>query len=234
MSETIIRQSRGLQLAPSLCIFSRPFKRFGILPVGGRSTAIKLQNGDVWVLASTTLDEPTKTKIDSMGNVKYIVSPDAEHDAFLNEFKSAYPDAKLIGVAPLAAKKTELVFDGAYGREPEGTAYGFEPEIEARYFPETVNHDVAFFHRETKSLIQADLLWNLKGSGPSMLSGIMSPYSGLHKQFAKFTSSDRAATKINVHKVAEWDFDMIIPCHGDVIETEAKQAWKAAYEAYFD
>ncbi|KAG8763921.1 hypothetical protein FRC15_007827 [Serendipita sp. 397] len=142
MSETIIRQ-----LAPSLCIFSRPFKRFGILPVGGRSTAIKLQNGDVWVLASTTLDEPTKTKIDSMGNVKYIVSPDAEHDAFLNEFKSAYPDAKLIGVAPLAAKKTELVFDGgehlspltfsgrnydattAYGREPEGTAYGFEPEV---------------------------------------------------------------------------------------------------------
>ncbi|KAG8774999.1 hypothetical protein FRC15_000859 [Serendipita sp. 397] len=80
----------------------------------------------------------------------------------------------------------------------------------------------------------------------------MSPYSGLHKQFAKFTSSDRAATKVNVHKVAEWDFDMIIPCHGvglstmgvadhliqsarqDVIETEGKQAWKAAYEAYFD
>ncbi|KAG8807799.1 hypothetical protein FRC17_004260, partial [Serendipita sp. 399] len=78
MSETIIRQ-----LAPSLCIFSRPFKRFGILPVGGRSTCVKLQSGELWVLASTTLDEPTKAKIDSMGNVRWIVSPDAEHDAFL-------------------------------------------------------------------------------------------------------------------------------------------------------
>lgn len=49
---------------------TRPFKRFGIIPVGGRSTAIKLRNGDVWVLASTTLDPPTKEKIDGMGGVK--------------------------------------------------------------------------------------------------------------------------------------------------------------------
>ena len=47
-----------------------PFTRFGILPLGGRSTAIKLSSGDVWVLASTPLDEPTKTKLDELGPVK--------------------------------------------------------------------------------------------------------------------------------------------------------------------
>ena len=47
-----------------------PFTRFGILPLGGRSTAIKLSGGDVWVLASTPLDEPTKTKLDELGPVK--------------------------------------------------------------------------------------------------------------------------------------------------------------------
>jgi hypothetical protein len=30
------------------------------------------------------------------------------------------------------------------------------------YFPETVNSDVAFFHTESRSLIEADLLFNVK------------------------------------------------------------------------
>lgn len=55
-----------------LCILYvyRPFARFGILPIGGRSTAIQLQNGGVWVLASTPLDAETKLKIDELGPVK--------------------------------------------------------------------------------------------------------------------------------------------------------------------
>ena len=39
--------------------------------MGGRSTAIRLASGDVWVLASTTLDDSTKKTIDEMGPVKY-------------------------------------------------------------------------------------------------------------------------------------------------------------------
>jgi hypothetical protein len=30
-------------------------------------------------------------------------------------------------------------------------------------------------------------------------------------------------------EVAEWDFDRIIPCHGDVIETGGKKAWTDSY-----
>lgn len=56
-------------ISPNLATFSKPFSRFGIVPIGGRSTAIKLKDG-VWVLASTPLDEPTKTKIQEMGEVK--------------------------------------------------------------------------------------------------------------------------------------------------------------------
>lgn len=48
---------------------TRPFARFGFIPFGGRSTAIKLNDG-VWVMASTTLDKETKGTIDSLGEVK--------------------------------------------------------------------------------------------------------------------------------------------------------------------
>lgn len=223
MSETIIRQ-----LTPTVTIFSRPFKRFGVVPVGGRSTAIKLRSGDVWVLASTTLDAPTKSAVDGMGKVKYIVAPDTEHNQFLGEFKQAYPDAKLIGVEPLVAKRKDLQFDGAYGMDPPGTKYGYEPEIEACYFPETVNNDVAFFHAESRSLIEADLLWNMKTP-----LGTFGPDSALHKKFVQMTTSNKGATGQYARRVAEWDFDMIIPCHGEVIESDGKSAWKSAFEAFF-
>lgn len=52
----------------------RPFARFGVWPVGGRSTAIKLSSGGVWVLASTPLDTETKAKLQEMGPVKYASS----------------------------------------------------------------------------------------------------------------------------------------------------------------
>lgn len=48
----------------------RPFSRFGYIPFGGRSTAIKLSDGGVWVLASTPLEAETKTEIDKLGPVK--------------------------------------------------------------------------------------------------------------------------------------------------------------------
>lgn len=47
-----------------------PFARFGLFPVGGRSTAIQLQAGGVWILASTPLDAETKTTLDKLGPVK--------------------------------------------------------------------------------------------------------------------------------------------------------------------
>lgn len=49
-----------------------PFARFGVFPIGGRSTAIKLKSGDVWVLASTPLDDDTKTKLKEIGPVKCV------------------------------------------------------------------------------------------------------------------------------------------------------------------
>ena len=52
-----------------------PFTRFfGAFPMGGRSTAIKLTNGDVWVVASTPLSLETKETVDKMGKVEWVTA----------------------------------------------------------------------------------------------------------------------------------------------------------------
>jgi hypothetical protein len=58
-------------ITPNLTTFSTPFSRFGVIPIGGRSTAVKLSGEKgVWVLASTPFDEPTKSRLQEMGEVK--------------------------------------------------------------------------------------------------------------------------------------------------------------------
>jgi hypothetical protein len=42
--------------------------------VGGRSTAVKLKSGGVWILASTPLSTETKAKLDELGPVKSVPS----------------------------------------------------------------------------------------------------------------------------------------------------------------
>ncbi|KAF8521709.1 hypothetical protein BU17DRAFT_87587 [Hysterangium stoloniferum] len=216
------------------------FSRSGLVPFGGRSTAIKLGTGGVWVLASTPLDDETKAKIDELGDVKYVAAADALHYLFLNDFKKAYPKAKFIGVEALLSNPKCPKFDGAYGADAPGTKYGFEEEIQSCYFSGFENKDVAFHHIPSKSLIEADLLLNLPAneqyakvaSKPWLLRLSLGPTSWLHQKIISNLGKNKEEMKRDARIVAAWDFDRIIPCHGDVIETNGKEAWCALYKDF--
>ncbi|KAG6902053.1 hypothetical protein C0995_005110 [Termitomyces sp. Mi166 len=236
MSETVIRE-----VVKNVWTFSRPFARSGFIPFGGRSTAIKLKSGGVWVLASTPLEPETKAKIDELGPVKYIVSPDAVHYLFLGEFKKAYPEAKMIAPVEVVDRLSDLKFDGAWGRDPPSMLYGFEDEIKACFFSGFKNKDIAFLHVESKVLIEADLLFNLpakeqyskSSSSPNLpFIGGLSPNSWVHTRMIRSLGVNKEAMKRDARIVASWNFEKIIPCHGDVIEVDGKQAWESVYKFY--
>ncbi len=72
---TLIIHLSSLQVAPDVWIFSKPFTRLGIMPLGGRTTVIKLSThtdgkNDLWILASTPLISETKAKVDELGSPK--------------------------------------------------------------------------------------------------------------------------------------------------------------------
>jgi len=236
-SEAVIRE-----VATDVWTFSVPLKVSGFLPVGSRTTAIKLNNGDVWVMASSPLDEETKTRLNELGPVKYIVSGDADHYFFLEAYHKEYPEAKVIGPEPLVKKAPNLKFTGVYGTDPAGTLYGFEEEINVVFFSGYAKRDVAFFHVASKSLIEQDLLFNLppteqfsksKSSGTiPFFSGRMYPGSFLHKRVVSGLIQDKEAVKRDATAVAAWDFERIITAHGDVIEKDGKKAWTDVYKPF--
>jgi len=82
-----------------------------------------------------------------------------------------YPDAQLIGVEGLPEKKKEqgLTFDFVFDKQNNEKTFGPQGEVlaiyalywrqvESRYFPEHPNKEVAFYHKPTKTLIEADLV----------------------------------------------------------------------------
>ncbi|KAF7318231.1 hypothetical protein HMN09_00331600 [Mycena chlorophos] len=226
--DTVLRE-----VASGVWTFSRPFARFGIIPIGGRSTAVKLSNGGVWVLASTPLNPETKAQIDELGPVQYIISADAVHHLFLGEFKNAYPTAKLIAPAAAVARADKsLQFDGVWGRDPPETKYGFEDEIHACYFSGFKNKDgnrvLPCRVEQFGSRITAfQLVYNsrrvrlrqtccsifpaqnrhyskTKSSGAVPFLGAFGPTSWLQQKFAGAMGEDKAAMKRDVKTVSDW------------------------------
>merc|ERR1712093_90358 len=232
MSNIVIRK-----LDASTTIFSAPFRRFNLVPIGGRSTAITLASGKVVLFASTPNSPETESTLRSLGNgssdpdlVTHIVAFDKVHNLYLN--------AKLVGVDGLVEHRKDLKFDIVVPRDPLDAELAQEFDVIS--MTGHPNEDAVWLHRPTKTVLQADVMFNLpseeqgaKGSWvPHFLLRKASPMGGFHKTIVNaFSKSDpkgfaAAATRIN-----EWDFDRIIPCHGDVIEGngKAKEAWRTLF-----
>ncbi|SCV72445.1 BQ2448_3982 [Microbotryum intermedium] len=271
--ELVIRK-----LSESTTIFSCPFARGGLVPFGGRSTAIKLQDGNVWLIASHPLDPDTLTTLNNLGPTKFIVSPDREHNIFLQQYINAYPEAQVfvpLGVKENWQKKgqTSLInritftfgqgkgdpfpaltngeilsadFGKAHGNEDVSRFMSIselEPHAETRFFSRGMQ--IAFLHVPSKTLIQADLLFNLppdeqyskssKKSTAFLASNLLRPGTTGHKRLAWYLmGKDKKVMAQQAKVISAWDFDRMIPCHGNVMESGAKAAWNSTYDWYIN
>lgn len=242
--ELVIRK-----LDSQVTTFSVPFKRLGLVPFGGRSTAVRLESGNVFLAASHPLCPETLETISAMGPVKHIVMLDAEHGMYTESYHKTFPEAKLY-FPPGAVKKWKskgLLSESStnYFSYGEGRSDPFEVdtngEIKSADFTKAhLNEDIAFYHAPTKTLIEADLLMSLppteqysktnQKSTVPFLSNLMKPGSGAHqKMLWHLVSKDKQEMSRAAKEVAAWDFDRLIPCHGDVIETGGKKAWLDTY-----
>ncbi|KAI9061133.1 hypothetical protein FKP32DRAFT_983657 [Trametes sanguinea] len=239
MSDIVIRE-----VAPNVWTFSRPFILYKVLPIGGRSTAIRLESGAVWILASTPLTDETKQKLAELGDVEYIVAGNSFHNLYLKPYKEAYPSAKLIGPEDLTKKKdfAGLSLDIAFSESNPAPKLGFEGEIESCYFSGYANKDIAYYHKASKTVIAADLLFNMPATEQfsktsqwpkkTILFAGMKPMGWQMPWFIWAKQVNKAAMAAEAKKVYSWDFDRMIPCHGNVVETGAQAAWKSAWDSY--
>lgn len=189
--------------------------------------------------------------------MRYLTALDYEHHIFLSEWAAAYPNAKLLGVDGLPEKRQK-------SKETAGTKFEhvwtqknrsdmkidpeFDREFEVEYVSSHANKELVFCHKPDRTLIEADLMFNLPAkeqyskTGKDPSGGVLTKlFIGMQntmgpatwqKRFLWYIAStgDRQGFAQSVKRINSWDFDRIIPCHGDVIETGGKGIFQKVME----
>lgn len=236
-------------VTPVITTLSLPFERMGLMKIGGRATLVKLQTGSVAVFSPVALTPAVEAKVAQMGTMKYIIAPDFEHHIYITPWSRKYPNAEVIGPEGLPEKresdeankgiKFSHVFTKSNKRDlkigPE-----FDAEFEYEYFDAHQNKELVFLHKPSKTVIEADLVFNLpaheqysKQPGGAT-SGIFTKLFGslanargevmAQRRLLWYVigAKDRPSFAESSRRVMAWDFDRVVPCHGDVIETGGK------------
>jgi len=214
---------------------------------------VRLSTGALAVFSPVSLTQEVRERVDSLGgNVKYIAAPDLQHHLHISAWKKAYPQAQILAPEGLWEKRhTNPEFKG---EEPFQHVFKkgatnmiseeFDAEFETEYVHGHGSRELIFLHRPSRTVIEADMLFNLpateqyskapEGNPMNLLTKMVLPMLSIgspaigQRRFTWYILSqqDRSAFTESVKRVNQWDFDRIIPCHGDVIETGAKGVWQ--------
>ncbi|KAL7943625.1 hypothetical protein V8C42DRAFT_328020 [Trichoderma barbatum] len=253
---TVVRR-----VSRNITTVSIPFAQLGLLKTGGRTTIVQLQSGSLVVISPVQLtDIVREALIATNGPVEYIIAPNLEHYMHIGSWKAEFPSACLIvpeGLPEKCAKKLGLsqeIFDIIYTvlENQKHISEEFDNEFDVQYIDSIDSHEIVLFHKSTRTVIEADLLFNVPATEQFSKSS-ESPTSGLLTKLispvfsAKYPATwqkrlawyilgakDRVAFATSLQRINSWDFDRIIPCHGDVIEGGAKKVFGTIFEWYLN
>ncbi|KAF6005859.1 hypothetical protein HII13_000130 [Brettanomyces bruxellensis] len=200
-------------------------------------------------------------------NVTHIIIPDREHTMALLPYKEKYPSIKVIGFEgcdeqinkaidykiPETSGNTILKSDDLvkFGipKDSDIIANNFQ----FLYIPSHQNKELMLFAPSEKTLLEADMFFNLQYSGNRrpesdlyneqfgsvdpqtgvygwLTKKLFTPNTFLNRQISGSIFKDREGAKKAVSSMLEeWDFERIIMCHGDTIDRDGKKVWKDAF-----
>lgn len=190
----------------------------------------------------------------------YLVALDIEHHIFLSEWAKEYPSAKLIGPEGLPEKRAKqdderigkedfaVVFTKENKRETR-ISEEFDADFEYEYVDGHGNLEIVFLYKPDRTLIEADLLFNLPakeqyskvpgadaqdgGILARIFSGVQSTEGDVKwmKRFNWYVlARNRDSFNDSIRRIDEWDFTTLIPCHGDTIEGDGKERFRKVFE----
>lgn len=207
----------------------RPLRFFG-LETGTRMTVVRLADGGLFVHSPVALDAETRDAIDALGPVKALVAPTLFHHLFIGEWGRAYPHASLSACPGLEKKRKDLSWGAILTDDAEAQWKG---EIDQVFFSaRTMENEVIFFHRKSKTIISSDFIFNLRTHS----SGLTRAVAGLLGQREPGTTllerimiRKREVAREQVARVVAWGAEHLVIAHGDIIDSNGAEVVRRAY-----
>ena len=218
------------RLDEHLWIAEDPLPFFGIV-LGRRMTVIRLPDGGLFVHSPWEMTADRKPQLEDLGQIRYIVAPGRFHDLYLDQALKAFPLAELHAIPTLFRRFSSRpgTFPlSARDVSPWGDAIEQHEFLAGPFHSETV-----FFHRESRSLLLADLCFRLGGRG--LMTRLVGRGLGVYQRFSPtrdirlWTLGQRRLLRDSVERVLEWPFTRIIPAHGERIPENGRTVFEAAF-----
>jgi hypothetical protein len=199
---------------------------FGI-PYPTRMTVARLSDGGLWVYSPIRLEDRLAEEIRKLGPVRHLVSPNKLHHLFMGEWSEAWPDARMCASPGLRRRRKDLRFDATLGDTPEPA---WAEEIDQVIFHGSfAMEEVVFFHRDSRSLIVADLIQKFDPSTLTgaqrlimRLDGMVGPSGSTPREW-RLSFWNRAAARRALSQALAWNPERIILAHGIWIRSDGRE-----------
>ena len=201
----------------------------GLIPMPVRMTVLRLADGQLILHSPVPISHELREELDALGPVGFVVVPHA-HGKFAGQASQRYPSAQLLAAPSASRRRKSLSFHSSLADQPPAAWAG---QVESRLVLGFRFHEVVVFHRSSRTLLLTDLCFNIQRSS-SRVARLFFRANGAWQHFgpSRMTRqlvSDRAAFRRSLEHVLRWDFERIVPGHGDVIERGGHEALRAAW-----
>lgn len=192
-----------------------------------RMSVVELPGGGLLVISPLILTDVLRQSLDALGPVMHLASPNKIHNQGLESFMAVYPEAQIWASPGLPERRPELNYAGVLDDTPHADWAPVLDQLVTRgniFFSEVV-----FFHRDSRTLIVADLVENLaEDTVPSAVG--RQAARAMHifgkalpsPEFRLYTTDAQEAAA-GMDAMAVWPFERILMAHGTIITAEAHE-----------
>ena len=217
------------EIAPELWIAEQPLRYLGF-EVGRRMAVVRLAGGGLLIHSPARLNTGLRAALDQLGEVRCVVAASELHGhLYMEQYRVAYPQVKLFAAPGLDRKRKDLRFDGLLSGVP-GPEWREDLDQMAFEGWRRLN-EIEFFHAKTRTLITGDLCFNFGSLWTRLAAqGRLRQRLGPSAECRMLgILRDRSAVRRSLERILEWDFDRILPGHGEVLRTRGRDAFEGDF-----
>lgn len=214
------------QEAERFWIYEEPLRFLGF-EIGRIMSVIQLSSGGLFIQSPSELTDELESALNELGEVRFVAPTSKLHGhLYMEQYREIYPNAELLAAPGLDGRRPDLVFDQLLGDIPDprwATDIDQIAILGNRWLTE-----IAFFHQPSRTVILGDFGYHIGESSP-LKTRVMARIAGVYKQVGctvdyRLAINNNETFRRSIQDVLAWDFDRVIPGHGEIIEADGKQA----------
>lgn len=254
------------KLSPDVVVAVSGFKRFGKVNFGARMALFNINNTIVaWsaIPYGPGVADALELLTGSRENtVSHFIVPDREHTMAAASFRKQFPNLKVLAMAGVAGLNPDYEVSAEHANQTIGAAalaqLGVtDPAILANFefvfLPSHGNQELVTYHKPSRTVFEADLLFNLRADEPmeqflpatgfpasyrpftgwSFIARFLNPDLALGRAMFRMLVKPQQA-KGGLQAIYAWDFDSLVMCHGNIIETGGKAQFAKVFGLVLD